>query len=144
MKTRKIGKEEFYKRYYVILERGDEIISKLKQFAQENKITGGSLLGVGTLKNPELGFFDLDKKQYVKKQLKGEFELLSLNGNISQFAGDTVIHIHALVSDVNFQAFGGHLFSAQITGTGEIIIDTMGEIIERKHSEKENLNLIEL
>ena len=131
-------------RYWIVLERDEEIIETLKKFALEKNIKGASIAGIGTLKDPQLGFFDLEKKEYAKKVIEGDFELLALNGNISLFEGDTVVHIHTLISDSEFKSYGGHLFSGKITGTGEVIIETLDESIQRKHNKDENLNLIDL
>lgn len=131
-------------RYWVVLEKGEEILETIKDLAIKENIKGGSISGIGTLKDPVLGFFDLGKKEYDKREMKGDFELLALNGNISMFEGDTVVHIHTLISDSEFRSFGGHLFRGEITGTGELIIETLKEEINRKHNASENLNLIDL
>jgi uncharacterized protein len=145
MKIKPVGAgEKAQMKYYVILDTGDEIISSLKKFAVENRISGASISGIGTLRNPELGFFDIGKREYLKKTIKGDFELLSLDGNISVSQDGTVVHTHVLISDEKFNAFGGHLFSGEITGTGEIIIETCGEKIERKYNKQANLNLIKI
>ena len=143
MKIKKVDIKGDFFRYYVVLKKDEEIIESLKKFAIENSIEGAKISGIGTLKNPELGFFDLEKKQYDKRILNGDFELLSLCGNISLFENDTIVHIHTLVSDSEFKAYGGHLFSSLVTGTAEIIIETANERINRKHSSQENLNLID-
>ncbi len=141
-KTDSINKSP--ERWYVILQKGEDIIAKLMEFAAKQDIKGASISGVGTCKDPELGYFDLEKKQYLEKTIKGDFEVLSLSGNISRLNGEPVIHIHTLISDENFKTFGGHLFKGETTGTAEIIIDSFGESIERKHSKENNLNLINL
>ena len=54
--------------------------------------------------------------------IKGEFELTSLVGNITIKNGNPFVHIHVNVSDEACNAYGGHLFSGTITATGELII----------------------
>jgi len=131
-------------RYYVVLEKDEEIISKIKEFAKYQNVKGGSIKGIGTLKDPELGFFDLNKKEYKKQIFKGDFELLSMDGNISTLNDELIIHIHALISDSEFRTLGGHLFSGKITGTAEIIIDYYGEKLKREHCNESNLNLLKI
>ena len=131
------------RRHYVILEAGRRLFLSSENLRYGQGIRGGKISGIGTLKDPELGFFDLEKKEYVRKVLKGEFEILAMPGNISGFNGDTVVHIHITLSDAEFKAFGGHLFKGVVTGTAEMVIETSGETVERKHNDKNNLNLIE-
>lgn len=145
MKYKNMGvKENLNRSYCVVLDTGDEIISSLKNLAEREGIKGASISGIGTLKDPELGFFDLGKREYLKKTFKGDFELLSLLGNISVSKDGIVVHNHVLISDDKFATLGGHLFKGTITGTGEIMVETLGERVERRFNEKLNLNLIEL
>ena len=48
---------------------GDEVVSILTRFAYEKDISSGTIIGVGALKNPVLGYFDLSKKEYLTKQI---------------------------------------------------------------------------
>ena len=50
-------------------------------------------------------------------------EITSLVGNVSQMDGEVYLHIHVNIADENNNVFGGHLTSAVISATGEIIID---------------------
>ena len=41
------------------------------------------LNGIGAIKNPEMGYFDIDRKDYDRKIFNGDYELTSYMGNIS-------------------------------------------------------------
>ncbi len=76
---------------------GDEIVSRLKGFAVENKIYSGTVLGIGSIKDPELGYYDIEKKIYLKKRFEGDYELLNLSGNFARFGEEVILHCHATI-----------------------------------------------
>lgn len=130
--------------YIVRLETGDEVISTLSNFSEKEKIPGGFLYGLGAVKDPTLGYFDLEKKEYLKKTFNEEYELSSLVGNIYYFEGKPGVHAHVTLSGKDFNVIGGHLFSAKITGTGEFFIYVSDDILERKKDSQTGLNLLDL
>ena len=138
-------KAKKYQHYYVVrLEKNEEIISSLNKIAEEKKISGAFFFGLGVGKKLVLGYFDARKKSYIKKLFEGEYEFVSLSGNISRFSKETVIHAHAAITDKNFNAFGGHLFHGVVPATLELIILPTGERLNRKKDRKTGLNLLDL
>ena len=123
---------------------GDEIVSVLTQFAYEKSIGSGMVTGIGAVKNPGLGYFDLLTKEYLRKEFEGNFELLNLTGNFARLGSDVILHCHATISDVNCTVFGGHLFRGEIAVTGEFYIYPGGIEINRGPDEATGLNLIKL
>ena len=55
--------------------------------------------------------------------------------------GEVYLHLHINLSDANYNVQGGHLNAAVISGTGEIVIETMAGTIDRQFSEEIGLNL---
>lgn len=130
--------------YLVRCDIGDEIVAELTKFAAENNINSGSVAGIGAVKNPTLGYFDLDRKEYLKREFRGNFELLNLTGNFAVLDSNIMLHCHAIISDAEFNVFGGHLFSGEVAVTGEFYIYP-GEIeVRRGPDETTGLNLIKL
>ena len=130
--------------YIVRLEKGEEIITALSEFADKQKIKGGFVYGIGTVNNLTLGYYDTEKKDYLKKTFQADFELASLMGNISLLKGSPLVHAHIVVSDSNFGTLAGHLFSGMIAVTGEFVILLTGDIIERAFDPQTGLNLLKL
>jgi len=56
--------------------------------------------------------------------------------------GETHLHLHIGLSDFKYNAYGGHLTSAIISTTGEIIIEEIEGEIEREFNEEVKLNLL--
>ena len=68
---------------FVSLEKGDEIIDCIYKIIENEEIPFGWINGIGAIQNIIMGSYSLSKKNYIKKQFKGEFELTSLIGNIT-------------------------------------------------------------
>ena len=109
-------------RILVSLEKGDEIMDCIYKIIDNEEIPFGWINGIGAIQNIIMGSYSLSKKNYIKKQFKGEFELTSLIGNITTKQNKPFVHIHINIADNNCRTYGGHLFSAIITATCEIII----------------------
>jgi uncharacterized protein len=130
--------------YVVRLEKGEELISSISQLAEKEKIPGGFLLGLGAVKDATLGYYDVEKKEYIKKTFEAKFELSSLVGDIFFLEGKPGVHAHATLSDPNFNIIGGHLFSALATATVELFIYLTDGVLKRKLDPKIGLNLLDL
>ena len=81
--------------------------------------SGFILMGVGMLRDVEIGFFT--GSGYEKAHLDGPHELVALHGSIST-EGETVIHLHCGLANDRHQIVGGHLFKATVCVLNEIII----------------------
>jgi predicted DNA-binding protein with PD1-like motif len=130
--------------YLVRLIRGEEVIGKLIELVEKEKIKSGFLFGLGAVANPKLGYYDLEAREYRSQTFEGDFEIVNLTGNISQLEGKPFIHAHVTISDEECKALGGHLFSATIHATGEITVIDFGLPISRKLDEQIGLKLLDL
>lgn len=140
MKFKKINNNHIIK-----IEKGEEIIEMLTKFCEDNNIKSGRVSGIGGANNVALSYYDLERKIYITKIFKGKnYEIISLNGNIAVMEGKTILHIHITLGDENYNVFGGHLKSAVIAITGEIIISMTGDVVRRKFDNEFKLNLLDL
>ncbi|MGI6486518.1 MAG: DNA-binding protein [Thermoanaerobacterales bacterium] len=133
--------KKFGNKYVMRIDKGEEIVDTLKKFCQDEKIKLGFVNGIGAVNKVRVGLFDTKSKQYNSAQLEGDYEITSLLGNISTKDGEVYLHLHINLSDANYNTRGGHLNSAVISGTGEIIIETIEGSVERQFSEEIGLNL---
>ena len=131
------------RKWTVVLERGEEVLSSLNKFAKEHGIRSGSVTGIGALDQVELGFFHLNTQEYARKHFGAqEFELISLTGNISLIEGEPFTHAHMQLADEEFRCLGGHLFSAKVAVTCELSVVDYGTEMHRQFDESIGLNLI--
>jgi predicted DNA-binding protein with PD1-like motif len=133
------------KDYFVLrIEKGEEIISTLKQTAQNYKMKGAFFFGLGVGKDIVLGYYDSHTKTYVKKAFEGEYEFTSLVGNLAYDKKEIIVHCHATISDPQFHAFGGHLFQATVPVTCEILVSPFKKSLKRKKDLSTGLALLDL
>ncbi|HSB47646.1 MAG TPA: PPC domain-containing DNA-binding protein [Candidatus Bilamarchaeum sp.] len=123
------------------LDDGDEIVASLKAVCRKEGIESALVSGIGAARKAELAHFDTKEKKYNTKKFEGMLEIVSLSGNIALLKGEAVPHIHMCISRHDFSTISGHLMSAEIYPTCEIVIIPHGIRVERRFDEKTGLNL---
>ena len=124
------------------IERGKPLMETLLKYAQERKLPSASISGLGALQDPTLGYFDFNIGNYHFNTIKGLYELISLNGNITKYQGEYVVHVHVALGNDQYQVFGGHLKEAIVGVTAEITITPLTSSVNRKPDLDTHLNLI--
>jgi hypothetical protein len=125
--------------YVIRLEAGEDIVPTLNAFCAGQNITAGSLSAIGAVGEATLGYMSMRKKEYVKRDFRGELEVVSITGNVSVMDGKPFVHAHATLSGYDetgilrdFQAVGGHLFRGIVSLMVEITLTPINAAIERK------------
>jgi len=138
-------KHSFDKNEYIIrLYKGEEVVKTLEQFFEQQSIHSGKISGIGAVCDVNLGFYDQEKKQYNSQLFRDDFEIVNFTGNISLRDGNPFLHAHIAIGDSSFRVFGGHLFSAIVSVTGEFSLTTFSKPIHRVQDEETGLKLLEL
>ncbi len=128
--------------YVLRLERGEDVIECLNKFAADHGPMLASVTGIGAVDACRLGLYSLKDKKYLEKSFEGEFEVLSLVGNISTKAGEPYVHVHMVVGDRDMNVKGGHLGYARIAVTGEIFIKVYEGRLEREQDPEIGINML--
>ena len=137
MKYKKIGNK-----WILRIDKGEEIISTLKEFSKANNIKCGFISGIGATNKIKLGVFDIGKKTYNLKDFSGDFEITSLIGNITTVDEDDIyIHLHATIADIECNAHAGHVKSAYVSITSEILIDEIETTVGRDKDPDLKINI---
>lgn len=131
------------KKVVFVIKKDEEIISSILNFCEQRGLKSAWINGIGAIKSATLAAYDLEKKEYKKKDLSGKFEIVNLTGNIGMLGEKPVTHLHVVLSDDNMATFGGHLEKAIVSVTCEIILTLLQKQIERKYDNKIGLNLIQ-
>jgi predicted DNA-binding protein with PD1-like motif len=124
------------------LDLEEEITETLTNFLKQENIRSGRIQGIGAVKDAVLGFFNTETNTYDKKTFEGEWELLSLLGNITIKDGEPFPHLHVMISGADYITYGGHLFSAIIAVTGELYIQPLSVPVERQIDTRTGLYLM--
>lgn len=109
--------------YVIVLETGDEVMECLQSFIAAEDITAAQITAIGAFSDVVLKYFDWDKKEYLRTDLREQVEVASLIGDVAQSpSGDPTLHIHLVVGRRDGSAMAGHLGEAHVRPTLEIIL----------------------
>jgi hypothetical protein len=80
----------------LVLHPGEEAFKTIADFANRERITGGSVSAIGAFEGAKLGWFDLDAKSYQPITVDQQCEVLSLVGDIAEVDDlKSSLHLHA-------------------------------------------------
>jgi len=116
----------------VRLDRGEEILSCMKEIALKESIQVAIVQGIGATDQVSFGLYNVEMKKYLSHTYEQPFEIISLEGNITRREEQPYLHLHIVLGDEAGNSFGGHLNMARIGGTAEIFIKILDGKIERK------------
>lgn len=127
--------------YFVSISNRAELVEALNDFIKINKITLGSVSGIGAVNAAVLRFFNPATKQYVDKTFEGQMEITNLTGNISSKDGMPYTHYHITLGDSGYNGLAGHLLNARLNGAGEFVVTVVPDgHLERTYNEEIGLN----
>ena len=126
------------------LNHGGDLIDSIHKICREKSITLAQLQGIGALKNANIAFYDQANQTYEQKEFQGEFEILSLIGNISLKDGEPICHAHLVFGNEKGEAYGGHLLPGCMIYACELIITELkGNTLKRGLDKETGLPLWE-
>lgn len=125
---------------FVRLDKGEEVISKLKQLREKYELEGAFFEGIGAVDQVKLGNYNVNQQNYREKELEGSFEVSSFLGNI----GPDKIHAHITLAGEDYQAKAGHCAEATVSGTFELIIFTSEHSLSHRYDSETGLNVFDL
>jgi uncharacterized protein len=86
----------------------------------------------------------LDQKQYLRKKVDEIAELISCSGNLTMKEDKPFVHVHVSAGLRDFSVIGGHLFSAIVAVTAEVILKPMPNVMKRRFNDETGLYLLDL
>ena len=107
--------------FLVCLQPGEWLRQCLEQACLDLEIAGAGVTGIGGLCEVELGYWR--SPDYERRKLEGNWELLTLLGNISLYEGRPFAHLHVSLAGPELQVVGGHFFEGRVTATAEIFLN---------------------
>ena len=110
--------------YYIRMDRGDEVVSAIREVCRREGIPSATFSGIGGCRDAEIQVFRPERGEFETERVEGLLELVSLAGNvISRGDGELSHHAHALFAyrDQGGQRIAaGHLKSSTVLYTAEI------------------------
>ena len=130
--------------YVLVLDPGDEAGACIRDFARRERVTGAGLTAVGGCREATLGYFDPDLGGYRSTRFEEQMEVLSLIGDIATQDGKPALHAHLVLGRQSFSAIGGHLMSARVHPTMEIVLTETPTHLRKRVDPETGLALIDL
>jgi uncharacterized protein len=129
--------------YLLVFHSGQEVMTGLLAFARKHNLVAGHLTGIGAVSDVVIGYFDPEKKTYLRTHEKGQAEVLSLTGNLALDRDEPFFHVHIALGLRNGAARGGHLFAATTRPTVEMVLNTYPRPVRRKIDPETGLPLLD-
>lgn len=130
--------------YLVRLDTDEEIIGAITRFVDDRRIDSGSVSGLGSVHHAVLGYFDRATKEYLRRTIEADCEIVSLVGNIAVKEGKPFAHVHVTLGTRDFQALAGHLFEGKVAATCELVVRALPGLVLRKHDAASGLWLLDV
>jgi hypothetical protein len=131
--------------YVVVLATGEEILSSLNDFTRAEHLASSSFKAIGALSRVELGWFNWESRKYqTAVELDEQVELLSLIGDIALKDNEPQVHAHLVIGRRDGTAHGGHLLSATVRPTCEIVVTESPRHLQKEIDPESGLALIRL
>lgn len=136
--------KRFDKTIVVRIDRGEEILDKIRELAIAENIKLASVTALGATNDFTVGVFNTDEKKYYANEFNGAFEIVSLTGTINTMDGQFYTHIHMSAGNDKGEVFGGHLNRAMVSATCEMTVTVIDGEVDRYRDDDVGLNLFKL
>lgn len=134
---------KFQNKIIVRMDKGEEILEKVREVAEKEKIKLADISALGAVSEFTMGVFDTEAKEYHANEFKGSFEIVSLTGTINTMNDEFYCHLHMSAGNEKGQVFGGHLNRAIISATCEMVITLIDGRVDRRFEKEVGLNLFQ-
>ena len=134
---------KFQNKIIVRMDKGEEILEKVREVAEKEKIKLADISALGAVSEFTVGVFDTEAKEYHANEFKGSFEIVSLTGTINTMNDEFYCHLHMSAGHEKGQVFGGHLNRAIISATCEMVITLIDGRVDRRFEKEVGLNLFQ-
>ena len=125
------------------LDPGEEAPRDLLSAAERIGLDTASVSGIGAVDRASLAYFDIVEKRYLEIRLEEPLEVVSLLGNLCIVEGRPFVHAHMIVSRRSGETLGGHLVSARVSVTLEIVLARIDVTATRRFDPRWGLKLLE-
>ena len=141
MKSTLLLDHEGLRTYALVLETGDEAMAAIKAFAAEHRLRATQFTAIGAFARVVVAYFDWTTKEYQKRPIEEQVEVLSLLGDITCEDSRHNVHAHVVIGKADATAHGGHLLEGYVRPTLEIVMTELPAHLHRRFDAKSGLNL---
>jgi len=144
MRIQQLDDVEGRRSFVLVCDRGDDPMEALAAGAKRFDLSGAALTGIGAFSSVTLGFFDRARRDYTRRVIREQVEVVSLVGNIALDRGEPRVHAHVVLGRSDGSALGGHLLSGSVDPTLEVMIVESPATLRRKIDQATGLALLDV
>jgi uncharacterized protein len=144
MRMRQLDDLDGRRSFALVCDRGDDPMEALAAAAKRFDLSGASLTGLGAFSAVTLGFFDRSRRDYTRRVIREQVEVVSLVGNVALDGGEPRLHAHVVVARSDGSALGGHLLGGCVDPTLEVMFVESPATLRRKTDPATGLALLDL
>jgi uncharacterized protein len=144
MDTRLLSDAHGVRSFALVFDTDDDVLEALLAWAREQKLSAASFSGLGAFRSVTLGFFDLETRDYIRIPIDDQVEVLALTGNVALSDGEPKVHAHVVVGRRDGTALGGHLMTARVRPTLEVVLVESPPHLQRTLDPATGLPLLDL
>lgn len=144
MKIQQLDDVEGRRRFVMVCDRGDDPVEALNAAAKRFDFSGASFTGIGAFSRVTLGFFDPARRDYARRVIREQVEVVSLVGNVALAADEPQVHAHVVVARYDGSALGGHLLGGLVEPTLEVMILESPTALRRRIDPATGLALLDI
>jgi predicted DNA-binding protein with PD1-like motif len=144
MKATRLHHDQGQITFALVLDKGDEVAGTLTAFARDHRLSAAHFTAIGAFSEVTLGYFDRERKNYTRVAVREQVEVLSLLGDVAQGDDGPVVHAHVVVGKADASAWGGHLVTARVWPTLEVVLVETPRHLRRRMDDESGLALIDI
>ncbi|QDG51979.1 DNA-binding protein [Persicimonas caeni] len=111
------------------IEPGEDLVETLTDLCREHDVHAGQIQAIGALSQAEIARFDAEKGDYTTVFAgEGNFDLISLSGNVSRLGDQVVLRLESLMSVMG--PAGPQVLSGQLRAGKAASVEFVLEIFE--------------
>lgn len=129
--------------YLAVLDKGDEPVAALRDLAVRDRLGAARITAIGGFARARLGYFDRERTEYLPIEVDEQAEVLSLLGDIALADDEPQVHAHVVVGLRDGTTRGGHLLSAEVWPTLEVLLTESPGYLRKRHDPATGLALID-
>ena len=125
----------------VRIDRGEEILAKVREVAEREHIALASVEALGATDDFTVGVYKPEERRYFPIRFTGAHEIVSLTGTVGTKDGAPYLHLHLAAGNETGSVVGGHLTEARVSVTCEMILRLIDGAVDRQADEAIGVNL---
>jgi predicted DNA-binding protein with PD1-like motif len=132
------------KTFVIVFDPMDEVMNSLETFCNKSGIIAASFTAIGAFSSALVGYFELKARTYKKIPVEEQVEVLSLIGDVISYEDKPKLHAHVVLGKSDGATCGGHLLSATVNPTLEVVVTELPAYLHREMNEKYGIPLIKI